>query len=173
MNKSIFTALILTMTVAGCGSIRDSRANPFNWFGNDRGSAPAPVEENTNPLIPQQTGLFEASRKERERYKGTPIAALTDLRLERVPGGVLVRATGLAATQGVYDARLTPENKDVLPVDGVLTFFLEAQDNTAITTQGTQQTREVTVAVRLTEQELAGARVIQVKSVQNTLQARR
>lgn len=168
MRSTVPALLLSFLVMSGCGTV----ANPMNWFGND-GPDEAVLEpvEADNPLIPETTGLFAAAREERARYKGTPIEAVTDLTIERVPGGLLVRATGLAATQGVYDARLTPGNEDELPEDGVLTFRLEAQN--AQIGGGAPQTREVIVARRLTEQQLGGARTIRVEGVQNALERRR
>lgn len=146
-------------------------ANPVNWFGND-----APDErvlepiESTNPLIPERTGLFDSRNKDAV-YQGTPIDAIADLTLDRIPGGIIIRATGRSATLGAYNARLTPATKDETPEDGVLTYRFEAQYTQIV--GGAPETREIIVARQLTDQELADTRVIRVEGLQNALERRR
>lgn len=167
MRETLPALIVSMLLLAGCGTA----ANPLNWFDND-----APDEdtlepiESTNPLIPEKTGIFQ-SNKTPPPYPGTPIDAIVDLTLERMPGGVLIRATGRSATQGAYNARLTPANEEEVPENGVLTYRLEAQYTQ--TTGGAPQTREIVVARHLTNQELAGARTIRVEAVQNALERRR
>lgn len=174
MRITVSALLASTLLISGCSSISESRANPFNWFGDDEPPAAQPVSsEEANPLIPDNTGLFGASRAENARYKGTPIDAISAVTLERVPGGVIIRATGVAATQGIYEPRLTPDNADESPVDGVLTYHLEAVRAEDVTVQGPTETREVIVARKLTEQELGNTRIIRVEGLQNSLEARR
>jgi hypothetical protein len=161
-------ALFLSLLVlAGCGSM----ANPINWFGGDAPdeSVLDPIDE-ANPLIPQRTGIFQ-SRNTPKPYLGSTIDAVSDLTLERVPGGVIIRATGRSATLAAFNARLVPANEDELPVDGVLTYQLQAQYVQA--TGGAPEAREVIVARQLTDQELAGTRTIRVEGVQNALERRR
>ena len=179
MHKTLFVFLISTLVLSGCSTIRDSRANPFNWFGGTEEVAAGDVAATgdgrpgeANPLIPETSGLLQ-SREERNQYRGTPIDAIAEVTLERVPGGVMIRATGLAATQGIYEARLTPENDDESPVDGVLSYRLEVLNNPYVRAQGPAATRQVTVARTLTDQELADTRIIRVKGVQNALETRR
>lgn len=171
MRITVSALLVSTLTLSACGGFRDSRVNPFNWFGR---SEPAPVAttvEETNPLIPGSTGLFRSNRAP-EVYQGQPIDTVSDLVIERVPGGAIIRATGVAAVQGVYDVRLTPANEDEAPVDGVLTYRIEGLRQ-AGTPQGTPATREVIVARKVTSQMLANARTIRVEADRNALQARR
>ena len=47
------------------------------------------------------------------------INQITDLKLERVPGGAILRATGLPPTQGYFDGALLLMNRGQ-PVNGVL-----------------------------------------------------
>lgn len=173
MLKPISVLLVATLLLAGCGSVRDSRINPFNWFGNDTPSGASDIEtaREKNPLIPE-LGPVQQSRAERERYKGTPIDSVTDVTLERIPGGVLLRATGVAATQGVYDAQLTPVTEDG-PVDGVIIFSLDALNDPDLRTQGPVQTRDVIVATTLTDQDLGNARTIRVAGARNAIDIRR
>lgn len=162
--------LLATVFIAGCST----RANPVNWFDNDPPEKDNFTDiEETNPLIPEDSGsFFQSGREERERYKGVPINRVTEVKIERVPGGVIIKARGLAETQGVYAARLTPANPDEVPEDGVIVYRLEARNNPEMITQGPEVTREVIVGRKRTIQELGGARRIRVESATNALEAR-
>ncbi len=169
-NKMRITlpALLLSLiALMGCGSA----ANPFNWFDNDPPdeSVLEPIDAD-NPLIPEQNGLFNSSNRV-EVYRGTPIDAISDLTIERVPGGAIIRATGRSATLGAYNARLTPKNGEEVPVDGVLTYTLDAEYTQVV--GGAPETRDIIVARQLTNQELEGARTIRVEGQQNALERRR
>jgi len=171
MRKTLLALLASTLLVSACG-FRDSRVNPMNWFGPARAEAVTP-EANDNPLIPKRSGLFAKRRTEVETYEGRPFEQITDLTVEPVPGGAIIRATGLAARQGIYSVRLTPANEEELPVNGVLTYRLEGVRPDRSTRQGTQPTREVIAGRRLTEQDLRGVREIRVEGESNALVSRR
>lgn len=172
MRKTLLALLASTLLVSACGTVRDSRINPMNWFGPSR-SVPAASEENANPLIPQRSGLFAKRAVEVDTYEGRPFEQITDLTMEPVPGGAILRATGLAARQGIYAVRLTPTTLDEQPVDGVLTYRLEGMRPDKATPQGSNPTREVIAARRLTNQKLSGVREIRVEGQMNTLVSRR
>lgn len=171
MRTRLSAALIVTLLLTGCAGLRDSRANPANWFGRD---APAPAESDadTNPLIPGQRGLFRNSR-ERARAEAkaqtTPIATVVAARLEPVPGGAILRVTGLDATQGAHNVGLIPQNEAELPENGVLSYTLERQLPQTPQPVGPEQTREVIVGRALTDQQLTGVRSIRISAAQNAI----
>lgn len=173
MRTTLTALLISTLVLSGCSTVRESRANPFNWFG---GSSPTPVTTstvNTNPLIPDQEGIFARNRSGKDAYLGAPVETIADLTIERVPGGAIIRATGIAAEQGVFDVQLTPENEDELPVDGVLSYRLEAIRSPSGRVQGTDMSREVIAARKITDQTLQDVRTIRVSGVLNAQTSRR
>lgn len=176
MLKPLLTAIVLTATLTGCGAMRDSAVNPFNWFGR---SQEVPVEASdaaaVNPLIPEtRRGLFAGARERRNAAAVTsPIDQITDLRIERVPGGAIIRATGLDTAQGTFNAGLLPSNPEDLPVDGVLTYTFERQLPPAARTGGPVASREITVARKLTDQQLRTARSIRVVASGNARAVRR
>ncbi|NNE53060.1 MAG: hypothetical protein HKN30_11745 [Sulfitobacter sp.] len=172
MRKTLILLLVSSLALAACGAVRESRINPFNWFGPSR-SEPVQSQENTNPLIPRGGGLFSRARAEEAIYVGLPFEQITDLKVEKVPGGAIIRATGLAARQGIYAVQLTPENEEEAAVDGVLTYRLEGVRPTRATPVGAKPTREVTAARRLTDRELRGVRTIRVEGQQNVRVVRR
>lgn len=171
------SVLISVLAVSACGTIRDSAVNPANWFGKGRTSQ-APIEQtaSTNPLIPggkQKTGIFAKKRARDAIYLGQPIDQVTNLVIERVPGGAVVRATGLTAVQGVYAIQLTQVTKDNTPVDGVLTYRFEGIRPATPQGTGSKHTRTVVAARALTNQELQGVRTIRVQAARNVQTSRR
>lgn len=162
--------LVATLTVTACGTIRDSRINPFNWFGGSRSEPIQPdARAATNPLIPvsERGGLFSSVRDQVEEYNGRPVDQVSGLVIERVPGGAIVRATGVSSYDGPYDVRLTPTTIDAEPVDGVVTYRLEAERPRDATRRTSQRVRTVTAAVRLSDIELADISVIRVEGARN------
>lgn len=172
MQKTLTLLLVSSLTLAACGTLRESRVNPFNWFGQAR-SETVVQEASTNPLIPRGGGLFSRLRATDEIYVGQPFEQVTDLTIERVPGGAIIRATGLAARQGIYAVQLTPENEEELAVDGVLTYRMEGVRPTRPMPVGTQPSREVTAARNVTDRQLRGVRQIRVEGQLNALVSRR
>lgn len=164
------TVLIATLTLSACGTIRDSRVNPFNWFGNARSE---PVERDTraetNPLIPvaDRGGLFRSTRDVVEEYRGVPVDQVSGLVIERVPGGAIVRATGISAFDNPFAVRLSPTTDDFEPVDGVLTFRLEAERPRRPSRTTSTRVRTVTAGLYLSDRELRDVRVIRVEGERN------
>jgi len=161
--------LTVSLLIAFFGlSACSSNWNPVNWFGSSKEVA---VESSTaaNPLIPVKTGMF--SRPD-EEYPGIPVAKVTELKVERVANGALIRATGVAYVQGAFNVRLVPQN-DGIPVSGVLTFEMQAVHPRRSTSAGSEKTREVIVAYRMTDQQLQGVRSIKVAATENARQSRR
>ncbi len=169
MRITVSALLVSTLVLTGCGT----NLNPLNWFGGGTSEPRAPVAENDNPLIPERTGLFSSRRDRLAVYNGTAVETVTDLTVERVPGGAIIRATGVAAVQGIYDVRLTPANEDEVPEDGILTYRLEALRSADGARAGTPASREVTAARKVTDRQLAGVSRIRVEGVTNAQVSRR
>jgi hypothetical protein len=162
MRKTTLVLLISSLALGACGSAQGSRLNPFNWFGGDQAEAPAPAS--TNPLIPKtREGLFSSS-DDKDAYLGTPVDQITDLVIEAVPGGAIIRASGTAQGSALYDVQLTPDADG--PQDGVLSLRLEARKRPGL------PSGEVTAALRLSDRQLAGVRIIRVSALQNMLASR-
>ncbi|MEL7091542.1 MAG: hypothetical protein AAFN94_07395 [Pseudomonadota bacterium] len=176
MRVLTVTVLTAALTLSACAAVRDSRVNPFNWFGRGQSEpvAQTPAEE-VNPLIPvrndRRARLFR--RNAEPEYLGAPIDQVSGLIVERVPGGAMIRASGISPFQGAYDVRLTPANDDEEPVDGVLTYRLEVVQPFRARRGGPERVRTVTAARRLTDNQLAGVRTIRVEGVRNAQTSRR
>lgn len=139
-------ALAGALFLAGCG-----------WFGGGDGGQPDPAveEDAVNPLIPRRNAIALLAGEETE-YAGTPVTEITDLTLERRPGGALLVATGRSASANPFDIRLT-RNEDADP--DVLAFTLEAIQPPS--RQGGGKT--LRAGVFLSDQDLAAARTIRVQ----------
>jgi hypothetical protein len=167
MFKPISALVLSALVLTSCGTVRDSRFNPVNWFGRSE-STPVAVDPNTNPLIPaRRASIFRQDRD--ESYQGRDIAEVTDLVIERRPGGAIIRAIGVATYQGAYDLRLVKVEEE--SGDGTLTYALRGLQ--PINPQGSVASRTHSVAVWVTDNDLLGINVIQVKGAGNIRTARR
>lgn len=101
------------------------------------------------------------------------IAAISELVVERQPGGAIIRATGVGARQGAFAAKLAPANPNQLSQDGVMAFDFRVLYPQSPTPVGTDLSRSVTAAFTVTNQQLDGVRAIRVRGAQNTQEARR
>lgn len=165
MRKPLLTLTVAALVLTGCGN---SRLNPMNWFGRGQ---PAPVVQSgdVNPLIPtRRNGL---PLKQDAPYQGAWIASVESVKVERMPGGAVVRATGTGNVQGSFDVRLTPRN-DAAPENGVVTFDFRAimPANRIV---GPASARRMTAAAYLTDNQLEGVRRIRVQTAGNAIEARR
>ena len=77
MRKTLSLLLASTITLTACGAVRESRINPFNWFGQSR-SESVQTKQNTNPLIPEKSGgVFAGMRAKDAEYLGLPFDQVT------------------------------------------------------------------------------------------------
>jgi hypothetical protein len=143
--------LCLCTLLAGCSGFSESRINPLNWFG---GSEPretiAVTGEAADPRPLVETVLSMA--------------------VEPIPGGAIVRARGQSPTQGWWQAELVP-----LDVDdrGVLVYEFRIEPPPTITPTNTPQSRQVDVAIFVSDIGLANVREIVVQGATNARSARR
>ena len=153
MTGRIIIALMLVATIAGCARVSESRLNPFNWFGR---SEKAEVAVNTGQNVDPRSLV-------------TQVIAL---RVEQVPGGAIIRATGLPSRQGYFDGVLLPVGREAAD-GGVRSYEFRASAPYEQTRVSTQQSREIIVGRFVSEQTLDGVRQIRVSSASNALVVRR
>ncbi len=150
MRRTGIFALALVLALPACGS----RLNPFNWFGR---AEPAPAAQPALPRAPADHRLL--------------VAEVTSLTLDRMPGGVIVRAVGLPPTQGYWEAELV-ERKDPANPE-VAVFEFRVFPPIAEAAVSTRQSREVVVATFLSNVRLANLRQITVQGQNSALTTRR
>lgn len=152
MRRRVLLGLGAAALVASCGRIRESRLNPFNWFGGAR---------------------------RRERVEATPVEAgdprplvaeVVSLNVDAYGAGAIVRAKGIPPTQGWWDAELVAR-----PVDekGVLVYDFRVFPPVTATPEGTPMSREITVAVSISTVMLDQISEIVVQGANNALSSRR
>ena len=151
MRRTVLAALSAALLLAGCGAMRESRLNPFNWFG--RSAAREAMVTTATPSDPRAL-----------------VAQVLDMKVEAYPGGAIVRATGLTPTQGWWDAELVARDVDD---KGVLVFDFRIFPPVTDTAVNTQQSREVTAAASLSDIKLDGVREIVVQGESNARSSRR
>ena len=146
-------ALAGVATLVGCARVSESRLNPLNWFGKSESA---------------QVVMATQSDTDPRRL----VSQVVTLRAEPVPGGAIIRATGLPQIQGYYDGALVPVNGGV-PENGVLNYEFRASSPDVQTRSGPERSREVIVGLFVSDQTLAGVRQIRVSAASNALIVRR
>lgn len=141
----------LCTALAACGGMRDSKLNPFNWFKKSE---------------PRELIVLEEAAGD-----GRPlIEAVLSLSVEPMPGGAIVRARGQTPTQGWWKAELVP-----LPLDesGALVYEFRLLPPITKTDVNTPRSREVDVAIYISDYKLEAVREIVVQGATNARVSRR
>lgn len=121
-----------------------------------------------NPLIPQRRASIFRTQKDNS-YRGWELGEVTEVLVERRPGGAILRVTGVADQQNAFAVKLirVEEESD----DSTVTFALKAVQ--AQGKVGTEASRSVTAALWMTDHQLEGVREIRVKAKRNVRAVRR
>lgn len=174
MRKTILFVTAASILLASCGW-RDSRVNPRNWFGKSREVVAETAEstaEEVNPLIPTSRRSVLARRTPEDR--SVEIDRITELRVEPTATGAIVYASGIAARQGAFAARLTAQGTTAEPDEnGVLSLSFRVTYPRYATNQGSEFSRTVHEGFSLTNLELQRVRTIRVTAAQNARETRR
>ncbi|WP_368184119.1 hypothetical protein [Aestuariibius sp. HNIBRBA575] len=160
-------ALLLTcatLTLSGCARISDSRINPLNWFGGSTSQARIEAREAQplRPLVPENRVIVETEGR-------ALVQTVTGLTIDRTPDGAIIRATGQAASQGYFNAQLVLETME----NGVATYGFRVEQPAGTPAVGTNASRQITVALVLSQSELNAIRVVRVNGAQNSRTVRR
>lgn len=151
MTRPILALIALSLVLAGCSGVRQSRMNPLNWFGSSTEESqlgPMRLETDNRALVPSVTALS----------------------MERTSSGALVRAEAQMPGQGWWDAQLIAENQG-RPVDGVLTYRFVAAAPRAGVAGGRPQT--LVVAAPVSEYLLEEITTVVVQGATNSRSTRR
>lgn len=143
------TMIVLCTALAGCGGF-GARLNPFNWFKKSEPRGTVVVDESADPR--------------------PLVDAVLTLAVEPIPGGAIVRAIGQTPTQGWWQAELVP-----LPLDenGSLVYEFRLQPPATPADVNTPRSREVDVAIYISDYRLEAVREIVVQGAGNARVARR
>lgn len=150
MKHPMIAVLSAALVLSSCASVRNSRLNPFNLFGNSTPSTNVAAPEtrvDQRLLVQQVTGLV----------------------LEPSPGGVIVRATGLPPTQGYWEAELVPGEV----TDGKIVYEFRVFPPLSRKIVATPRSREIEVAAYLSNNKLAKINEISVQGASNSRSSRR
>lgn len=150
MRLPLTAALVALTVLSACGGLRDSRLNPFNWFGR---SEPAVQVQTAKPTDPRAL-----------------VDQVLTMAVEAYPGGAIVRATGLPPTQGYWEAELVARPLDE---NGVLVLDFRVFPPIAAASVANQQSREITVAYSLSDIKLQAISEIVVQGAGNARSSRR
>ena len=156
MKTSALLTLTLVVSLAGCGAIRDSKVNPFNWFGKSR------AEKTTTVVV-------DPNARDDGRVL---VDQVTSMRVNRTPAGAVVEVIGLPPTQGYWEADIFALN-DGYPVEGVLTYEFRVAKPIVQSRQGTPTSREITAGIAISNARLQGVRSIRVVGARTSRTARR
>lgn len=156
--RAVGSIVILALVLSGCSTIRNSKANPLNWFQGQKADP-------TRSLIPEENLL---RRKRVVPYAGVPVHFITQAAMEPTLDGKILRIAGQAKTIGAGDIRI-----EDLPSqnDGVLRVVVKAV-LPAGAPVGTEASRSIAAARFFTSQDLAGITAIDVTSANNVIRLR-
>jgi hypothetical protein len=141
----------LALGLAGCGGLRDSKLNPFNWFRKSE---------------PRETIVLPGKEADPRGL----VEAVLDLKVEPIPGGAIVRARGQAPTQGYWQAELVAQP---LTEGGTQVYEFRIFPPTTRADVNTPQSRQVDVAIYISDIKLENVREIVVQGATNARASRR
>ena len=141
----------LGLALAGCGGLRDSRLNPFNWFRRSE---------------PRETIVLPGEQADTRPLVDTVLS----MAVEPIPGGAVVRARGVTPTQGWWEAELVARD---VGDDGVLVYEFRLLPPKGRTDVNTQRSREIDVAIYISDIKLQSVREIVVQGAINARSAQR
>lgn len=153
MRPSLPLALYALLTITACATISQSRFNPLNWFGSSEEVATSTPRDQLPPLV-------RADRVGQVVEGRALIAQITDLRVDQTPGGAIILATGLAESQGYFNAQLVRRSLE----NGVLTFDFRAEAPATFQATGSTASRQITAATQLDRAALFGVNTIIVNA---------
>ncbi len=159
--RNAVATLAAAAALAGC-------ALPFGSFGAneppDRDmDSEATVRDEEGGFL---TGLF--TRRPPDLPDAEP-APMREATLERAYGGVILRVTGVAPTQGWYNAALVAANEGALDAAGLMTVSLVAVRPDEPNAVGPERTRLLMAGAYLTDREIRDVRGFRVVAANQTV----
>lgn len=155
MRKTLPLLVCVALAVTGCARVSGSKLNPLNWFGASQ-SAPVNATDEVRPLVPTNRATKVVDSR-------GVIDTISTLSVEQTPDGALIRASGIASTQGQFNAQLVT----VSNTGGTLTLAFRIQAASGFSGVNSTRSREVTVARFMSFADLADVRTIVVQGATN------
>lgn len=155
MKTPVLVLLCLTLALSACGTVRESRFNPRNWFDSSREEARPDLGDisdviDNRPLVPQ-------------------VSALT---IERTSSGAIIRAEAVMPAAGYWDPELLAENFG-RPQNGVLTLRFVAAAPRQASAATSEAARTLTAVYTLSQAQLDTTAEIVVTGESNSRRAGR
>lgn len=163
MLRTISILALVALTASGCARISESRLNPFNW---GLGGEPEEIDPATGaPVIDrsQIRPLIPPDRIIRTVDNRPLVAEVTQLEITPTVGGIVIRASGRAASQGAFSAELTVAEASSAGLILDMRAFQE----------GGAGGGNVTIARFISDGDLGGVSTITVRAATNSLSRRR
>ena len=160
MLRPVTVLLCLSLTLAGCGRMAGSSWNPLNWFGG--GNSNVTADGTVRPLIPAGQTVQLADNR-------VAIDQIVTVELARTASGAILRATGIASSQGYFNAELVLVGVS----GGTLTYQFRVEAPAGYEAVGSDASRRITVARALDTNDLAGVRRVVVQGARNSGSASR
>lgn len=155
MSTKIAALLVTSLLLSACG---ESRLNPLNWFSR---AEPEPQ----NVVVTMVNGRPEYVEGR------VLINHVSEFFVDRREGGAILRAVGIAPTQGWFNAELVPVSN--VPEGGVLTFEFRIEEPYGFQIEGSERTREIYVSRFISDAAMSGVSRIRVLGATNAMTARR
>ncbi|WP_375281796.1 hypothetical protein [Pseudooctadecabacter sp.] len=162
MIRATLLGTALLMTLTGCARIADSRLNPLNWFGASTSAPAAPQTSEVRPLVPEGRTTVVIDNRQL-------VTSVSTLVVDRTTTGAIVRAAGVAPTQGFFNAELVPVGIE----NGVLTLDFRAMAPTGFAATGSARSRTITAAYIMEMSEVSAVRSVRVQAATNARVTRR
>ena len=160
MIRPLALLLVASVAVSGCSRISNSKINPMNWFGSKSETAVIYEAGQAPALVPTRGAATVDQR--------VLIESISAVELARMPSGAILRATGLAASQGAYNAELVFVGAE----GATATYDFRIETPSGVQVQGAAATREVTAAEVISPEALRTYRTFVVKGARNSKAAR-
>ena len=151
MLRKLGVLVVISVALTSCARVSESKLNPLNWF--DRApEATAGETVQRKPLVPAQAEVTIIDAR-------VLIETLTSAYLEPSSDGAILRATGVAASQGHFNAELVL----VDITSGVLTYDFRVERPTGYEAIGSAASRQITVATVIDAASLRRVRGVVVR----------
>jgi len=163
MIKLLFT-MSASLALAACGG-----SGSFGSLGGGSGSSAGSF--GSGSFGGAKTVEVTPKQKATINY-GPLVPVVTEVKIERVQAGAIIRVKASATRQGYYDVKLRSPTRLEPDKDGVVVLEIRAKQPKFWTEASTKRSREIVVGRFISSQKLARARSIRVIAAQNQITVR-